>query len=592
MPEQSQHASRQALMGLALLRGPIAWSGLAPQTQDGGICCLGAEVASPIPQNHGPFPSPTGATDSKDPQGWLYMLKETHIGYTGAQELSSLLAPATINSVLNYCAVSYPSGVAASCTSSLVDAAVNAVGIAGQLVTTTIHITASSSATVATAASNAVPAKVSISSSPQTSTVEVDPVTAAVSNGGTEKTSSSPARDSAAPQSSAQQDQQSYASQTAQPSSSAISTIPTTVYSSLPGTGAEPASGTGPASTAVAVLSAPSSAASSYDVGGMVVALLSVYISITSTRQSSSIGDTAALLSPAVSESSTLSPGSTDNTLATTDYDFIESNTVVVGPARASTAVSGDTGITGSSNDPVIVTVSADNVDAAITSSISMQSAYDTNGVLQPLTLGSAVLIPISASKYVIGTQTLIPGGSTITVSGTPYSLASSPSELIFGSSTTKLAGYAATPSLPPIPIGSSTVTAVGNSEYVLGSRTLVPGGPGVNIAGTLYSLDPGATELVAGTVTESLMGASGIGSYIWAAIGGSPSATNATLTSALSSSSLGPSGVVRTGTGAASTPQTQLSGAAIHARITDLALPFGIFATVLVLLGNFDMAA
>ncbi|KAK5698285.1 hypothetical protein LTR97_007246 [Elasticomyces elasticus] len=422
------------------------------------------------------------------------------------------------------------------------------------------------------------------------STVEVDPVTAAVSNGGTEKTSSSPARDSAAPQPSAQQDQQSYTSQSALPSSSATSTIAETVYSSRPGTGAEPASGTGPASTAVPFLPAPSSVASSYDVGGMVVALLSVCISITSTSQAGSIGYTAALLSPAVSESSTPSPMSTKDTLATTNDGFTGFNSVVSESAQASTAVGGDlfsvsTGSTGSPNDPVVATVSADSVPAMITSSISMQSAYNTDSALQPITLGSAILIPISGSKYVIGTQTLVPGGSTITVSGTPYSLASSPSELVFGPSTTNLFQNTATASLPPILMGASTVTAVGNSEYVLGSQTLMPGGPGVTVAGTMYSLAPGATGLVAGTLTESLASASGIGSYIWAAIGGSPSATNATENSGSSSSSVESSGLASTSTGASSTSGAAIP--AIHARRTRLASLFGTIATVLVMLGS-----
>jgi len=110
---------------------PIYWNGLAPLTQDNGVCCWPTVVSSPVPQDHYTFPSSTGSTNSRDPRGWLYVVSTFHIGYTGVQNVSSLLAPATINSVLNYCSVEYPPGESGSCATSTAAAEVSAINEAG-----------------------------------------------------------------------------------------------------------------------------------------------------------------------------------------------------------------------------------------------------------------------------------------------------------------------------------------------------------------------------------------------------------------------------------------------------------------------------
>jgi hypothetical protein len=104
---------------------------MAPVTQGRGVCCMSTVVSSPVPQNHYAFPSSTGSTDSRDPRGWLYVVTTLNIGYTGAQNLSSLLAPATINSILNYCSVKYPPGESGNCESSSAAELVTAINLAG-----------------------------------------------------------------------------------------------------------------------------------------------------------------------------------------------------------------------------------------------------------------------------------------------------------------------------------------------------------------------------------------------------------------------------------------------------------------------------
>jgi hypothetical protein len=55
------------------------------------------------------------------------------------------------------------------------------------------------------------------------------------------------------------------------------------------------------------------------------------------------------------------------------------------------------------------------------------------------LTINGQTIAPNSQGDFVIGTQTLTPGGPAITVSGTPISLAPSATAIVVGGSTTAL---------------------------------------------------------------------------------------------------------------------------------------------------------
>ena len=119
------------------------------------------------------------------------------------------------------------------------------------------------------------------------------------------------------------------------------------------------------------------------------------------------------------------------------------------------------------------------------------------------LTIGSQIYVANSASQYLIGAQTLIPGGPAITIQGTPYSLAPSAKALIAGASTVSLSPTYDTVTLPA-PSGLTGEPIVSN--YVIGTQTIVPGGPAVTINGVPYSLVPSATALVSGTQTIPLI--------------------------------------------------------------------------------------
>ncbi|MCJ1292664.1 hypothetical protein MMC34_004217 [Xylographa carneopallida] len=119
---------------------------------------------------------------------------------------------------------------------------------------------------------------------------------------------------------------------------------------------------------------------------------------------------------------------------------------------------------------------------------------------IQPLTAFGSTFTADSASAFVIGSQTLTPGGS-ITVSGTLFSLAPLGSYIVVGSSTQTLAA-APTSTLPkaaPItaPVEQliafdSTYTANVASAFIIGSQTLTPGGT-ITVSGTVLALPTGS---------------------------------------------------------------------------------------------------
>ncbi|CAF9910478.1 MAG: hypothetical protein ALECFALPRED_006607 [Alectoria fallacina] len=103
------------------------------------------------------------------------------------------------------------------------------------------------------------------------------------------------------------------------------------------------------------------------------------------------------------------------------------------------------------------------------------------------ISIGNQPVTANSASQYIFGSKTLIPGGPAITVSGMTISLAPSGTQAVIGDSTIRL--VPASPSLPSLFIGSHTFTANTASAYVIGGQTLVPGQPGINIPGSAIGI-------------------------------------------------------------------------------------------------------
>lgn len=123
------------------------------------------------------------------------------------------------------------------------------------------------------------------------------------------------------------------------------------------------------------------------------------------------------------------------------------------------------------------------------------------------LTIGTQTILPDAQGNYVIASQTLTPGGA-VTVSGTPVSLAPGGGHAIVGTSTANLAilpfPQLATATPPPLTMGSQTLTANAQGQYVVDGQTLHRGGA-ITVSGTPISLAPGGAYAVIGSSTEVL---------------------------------------------------------------------------------------
>lgn len=118
-----------------------------------------------------------------------------------------------------------------------------------------------------------------------------------------------------------------------------------------------------------------------------------------------------------------------------------------------------------------------------------------------------------SGDNFVIGDSTTLTPGQTVTIDDTPIAIQTSEgrTEVIVGTAVVPLqhddtepsyadnAEITAAPTpLPPVlTIGTSTITANDQTQYIVADQTLVPGGPVLTVSGTTLSLAPSATALI-----------------------------------------------------------------------------------------------
>jgi hypothetical protein len=116
---------------------------------------------------------------------------------------------------------------------------------------------------------------------------------------------------------------------------------------------------------------------------------------------------------------------------------------------------------------------------------------------LPPITLGGEVRTANSTGKYIIDKQTLIPGGSPITIynnaAPTPPPPGGPHRQKSTGSGRDKGQGY------PTLTIAGKECTADSEGRYNVGPQTLIPDGPPITVEGTPYSLFPSATAIMVG---------------------------------------------------------------------------------------------
>jgi hypothetical protein len=108
---------------------------------------------------------------------------------------------------------------------------------------------------------------------------------------------------------------------------------------------------------------------------------------------------------------------------------------------------------------------------------------------------------------FVVGGQTLAPGGQAITVSGTTLSLVPEGSSIVVNGVISAVANSPAQFTQPSITIGDSIFTAIpgpGNS-FAMANQILVPGGRAITVSGTVVSLAALASFVVINGVTSTL---------------------------------------------------------------------------------------
>ncbi|KAL8852904.1 MAG: hypothetical protein Q9221_002280 [Calogaya cf. arnoldii] len=140
------------------------------------------------------------------------------------------------------------------------------------------------------------------------------------------------------------------------------------------------------------------------------------------------------------------------------------------------------------------------------------QSPADTDGegeTLPKASPGSPLesvhqsLNPDTDPVYHLGKDTLLPGGLAITINNVPYSLYPSADAAISGSKTMKIAESPS--AMPVLDIKGQSYTANDASHYVVGSKTIIPGGPPVMIDEVVYSIRSSADVLISNDYTTPL---------------------------------------------------------------------------------------
>ena len=142
----------------------------------------------------------------------------------------------------------------------------------------------------------------------------------------------------------------------------------------------------------------------------------------------------------------------------------------------------------------------------------------------QPITVNGQPITPNAQSLYLVSGQSLALGSSITLGSGTSNTIVALQTSkgdtvLVVGSSSSSLLP-AVTPA-PVVTIGTRTVQANSQGQYIIGSQTLTAGGV-VTISKTPVSLAPGGSQVVVGSSTETVAESSGsVGGAVIAAFQG-----------------------------------------------------------------------
>jgi hypothetical protein len=125
-----------------------------------------------------------------------------------------------------------------------------------------------------------------------------------------------------------------------------------------------------------------------------------------------------------------------------------------------------------------------------------------------------------SGGNFVIGDSNTVTPGQTVTVENVPIAIQTTGGtvEIVVGTAIIPLqppsettshtwshATYAPTPLPPVLTIGTETIAANAQSQYIVAGQSLLPGGGAITVAGSTISLAPSATAIVINGATSSL---------------------------------------------------------------------------------------
>ena len=123
------------------------------------------------------------------------------------------------------------------------------------------------------------------------------------------------------------------------------------------------------------------------------------------------------------------------------------------------------------------------------------------------LAFGSSSFTADSLSNFIIDSQTLIPSSPSITVFGTPVSLAPGGSVAVIGSSTTRLDQGDVPTIVPVLTLNGAAFTATSSAAFVIAGQTLTPGGS-ITISGTPVIYPSTGNAVIVGTSTQEFSSA------------------------------------------------------------------------------------
>lgn len=167
---------------------------------------------------------------------------------------------------------------------------------------------------------------------------------------------------------------------------------------------------------------------------------------------------------------------------------------------------------------PVVIQTSAGRPEVIIGSTtIPLQpheAGPEITGAPVPLapalTIGTQTITANAHTEYIVGDQTLTPGGPALTVSGTILSLAPSATALVIDGETSSIKpslGVIYTTEVPAALTFHDHVYTTNRAGYIVmgPGSTLIPGGSPITVSGTTLSLDHSGTVVVVQGTTSML---------------------------------------------------------------------------------------